>query len=91
MLRYKNNLGTKIMELCLSLSKIGLILNTVGVFLLAFFSVPSTVIPSDGSSNFVVKTDDGIAEINKLKYKISLWTTRASYTLIGIGFILQIV
>ncbi|MBC3766465.1 hypothetical protein [Neptunicella marina] len=80
-------------EFCLSISQFGLIVDIVGVAVLAFFNTPSEVMNKEGlhyqTVNLGEKDSRTIAE--KRKYRFHRGLTYVGYVLLLIGFLLQFI
>tara|TARA_A200000113_G_scaffold212902_1_gene214819 strand:- start:859 stop:1104 length:246 start_codon:yes stop_codon:yes gene_type:complete len=73
------------------LNTIGLVLNIAGVALLAIFPVAAEAPNAQGSMNLVVKTSAEQWHKNILQYFDNLRKVRMGYSLIAMGFILQLI
>jgi hypothetical protein len=78
------------MNICISLSDLGLSIDIIAVLLLAKFSVPTNDLKSDGSEGFSVGVDKVKTHCNIQKYELFKKITIIAYSMLCVGFLLQL-
>jgi len=79
------------MEICMYLSQVGLVLDIIGIVILAFFQTPRETLSRDGSFSIggSAGSDSELTKELVIKYKLHRGVTVFAYTLIVFGFVLQ--
>jgi hypothetical protein len=67
----------------------GLLLDIIGVFLVAKYQIPSEVLYPDGTESLEVRREAEIVTTNIKRFKKLRLITFSAYLLIAIGFLLQ--